>query len=158
MPRRLPFHPFGCVRMSECIVHLDLGRFVEAHRLPSCRGAAREGVEGLVPLLEVLQFLAQRIIEERGRMRRQPGVRGKRLQFLHVFAVFALRTPDSSQWAFGLPGCRCSTVRNSASACSRLPRYICEFAWLTRKATCRGSFCTAFAYHRSASCCSPSMA
>ena len=64
MPGRLPVEPVRGIDMSQRVEHLDFGRLVELHRLPAGCRSPGERFERLVPLLEVLEFLAERVIQE----------------------------------------------------------------------------------------------
>jgi len=57
-------HPRFSKCIAESIVHLYLGRLIEINRAaPGCR-AAGKCPEGVLPVLEILQFLAKRVVQE----------------------------------------------------------------------------------------------
>ena len=65
MAWRAVVHPVYSERILERIEHFNLGRLVEVYRGAPCRRTSRKRFKGIIPVLKILQLLAEAVIQER---------------------------------------------------------------------------------------------
>ena len=88
MPYYIFRQPIGCESIAESLEHFDFLLFIELDRAAAGLCAGSECFERLVPLLQILEFLAEPVIEKRERALVSVILLYQLFQLLNVVSVF----------------------------------------------------------------------
>ncbi len=104
MAARILLEPLRGERPAEGLVHVNFGLLVEIDRRPTRRGTLRKRIECLVPGLEVLEFLAEAVIQECERPGPPTFLLDKLLEHFDVASILGLAHARQQPVGVGVTG------------------------------------------------------